>query len=146
MKIYNKSYFFMGLFCLGAIPFFVFDIIHVDWWQYGITIAISSSFLYRGISQKRSEQDRVFREHFRETALSMYGPFYSAKVNLPWILILIFFPFALILRLVFLIWIPIEVALVFVIILMISAIYSIGIVNDIKSDIAKNRMSDAEKL
>lgn len=146
MKIYNKSYFFMGLFCLGAIPLFLFDIVHVDWWQYGITIAFSSSFLYRGLSNKGSERDRVFREYFRETALSMYGPLYSVKVNLPWILMLIFFPSALILRLVFLISIPIGGALAFVSILTISVIYSIGIINDIKADIEKNRMNDAEKL
>lgn len=146
MKIYNKSYFFMGLFCLGAIPLFVSDIVPVDWWQYGITIAFSSLFLYRGLSKEGSERDRVFREYFTETALSMYGPLYSIKVNLPWILIFIFFPSALFLRLVFLIWIPTGVALAFVLILAISAIYSIGIINDIKSDIEKNKMNDAKKL
>jgi len=137
MKIYNKSYFFMGLFCLGAIPLFVSDIVPVDWWQYGITIAFSSLFLYRGLSREGSERDRVFREYFKETALSMYGPLYSIKVNLPWILIFIFFPSALFLRLVFLIWIPTGVALAFVLILAISAVYSIGIINDVKGEIEK---------
>lgn len=137
MKIYNKSYFFMGLFCLGAIPLFVSDIVPVDWWQYGITIAFSSLFLYRGLSREGSERDRVFREYFKETALSMYGPLYSIKVNLPWILIFIFFPSALFLRLVFLTWIPTGVALAFVLILAISAVYSIGIINDVKGEIEK---------
>lgn len=127
----------MGLFCLGAIPLFVSDIVPVDWWQYGITIGFSSLFLYRGLSKEGSERDRVFREYFKETALSMYGPLYSIKVNLPWILIFIFFPFALILRLVFLIWIPTGVALAFVLILAISAVYSIGIINDVKGEIEK---------
>jgi hypothetical protein len=127
----------MGLFCLGAIPLFVSDIVPVDWWQYGITIAFSSLFLYRGLSREGSERDRVFREYFKETALSMYGPLYSIKVNLPWILIFIFFPSALFLRLVFLIWIPTGVALAFVLILAISAVYSIGIINDVKGEIEK---------
>jgi len=67
----------------------------------------------------------------------MYGPLYSIKVNLPWILIFIFFPSALFLRLVFLIWIPTGVALAFVLILAISAVYSIGIINDVKGEIEK---------
>lgn len=145
MKIYNKSYFFMGLFCLGAIPLFVSDIVPVDWWQYGITIAFSSLFLYRGLSREGSERDRVFREYFKETALSMYGPLYSIKVNLPWILIFIFFPSALFLRLVFLIWIPTGVALAFVLILAISAVYSIGIINDVKGEIEKLKWSMLNK-
>lgn len=138
MKIYNKSDFIMGVSCLCAIPLFVLHIIDVDWWQYFITIAISLAFIYRGLSEKAGERNRIISENFNATARILYGRFHVIKTNLPWMMALAFFSIAFILRFAFRIWLPIWVHLIFVIGLAASTFYSIGMINSIKADIDQN--------
>ena len=44
-----------GLTFLFALPLFTFGIIKVHWWQWIITIAFATKFLYTGLSKSESE-------------------------------------------------------------------------------------------
>lgn len=142
MKIYDKSSFLMGTLWLCAFPLLALDIIEGDWLKYIVTITISAMFFYRACSKTVSERNRIIGEHFKKTAISLYGRRYFIKTNLPWIMILVFFPIALTLRFVFYIWLPMWVYLIFVLIFTTSTFYSIVIMNRIKSDIEKRLRND----
>ena len=127
MKIYNKSAFVTGVFCAGSIFLFALDILHADWWQWLVSIAISIRFLYMGLSEASSERENILNEKYKETAISLYGRFYFIKTNLPWIIIGAFFAVALTLRFVFYIFLPIWIYAIFLIFFTIAVAYSIGI-------------------
>lgn len=127
MKIYNKSAFVTGVFCACSLPLFALDILHADWWQWLISIAISTKLLHVGLSKTGSERDKIIKYKYKETAINLNGRFYYLKTNLPWIIIGAFFTIALTLRLVFYIFIPIWIYVVFLVFLAISVAYSIGI-------------------
>lgn len=142
MKIYDSTSFLMGILWLCAIPLFALGIIEGGWLRYTVAISFSAVLFYRAFSKTASERDRIKRAHFKETAISLYGRLYFIKTDLPWILIFVFFPVALTLRLVFHIWLPIWVGVVFVSILTVSTLYSIGIIDRIRSDIEENARKD----
>lgn len=142
MKIYDKSSFLMGILWLCALPLLALDIIEGGWLKYIVTITISAMFFYRACSKTASERNRIIKEHFKETAISLYGRRFFIKTNLPWIIILVFSPIALTLRFVFYIWLPMWIYLIFMLIFTMSAFYSIGIMNRIKSGIEKRLEND----
>lgn len=142
MKIYDKSSFGMGLLWLCAFPLFALDVIKGDWLKYMIAISLSAMFFHRAFSKAASEQNHITAKQFKEMALSRYGRRYVIRTNLPWILLLAFFPTALLLRLAFHIWLPMWVYGAFVLSLTLSTFYSIGIINSIKSEIEKNARND----
>ena len=80
MKIYNKSAFLTGIFCACSLPLFALDILHADWWQWILSIAISAKFLYIGLSESASKHQRVLKENYSETAASLYGNYYLLKI------------------------------------------------------------------
>ncbi len=145
MKIYNKSAFTFGVFCAGALLFFALGVIAVEWWQWAITIAISSRYLYIGLSKTASENTNAIHQHYHETAVKLYGKYALIKANLPVILLAVFFSVALFVRFVFDIITPVSVAIIFCILLTISVLYSIGLERNIKNTIINEKESDREK-
>lgn len=142
MKIYNKSAFVTGVFCAGSISLFALDILHADWWQWLISIAISVRFFYVGLSEASSERENILNEKYKETAISRYGRFYFIKTNLPWIIIGVFFAVALTLRFVFYIFLPIWIYAMFLIFFTIAVAYSIGINRSIDEYIVTHTNKD----
>ncbi len=126
MKIYNKSAFIAGILCSLSLPMFAFGIIHADWFQWLMSIAVSAKLLYTGRSQKGSDRDKIIKEKYEETAVALYGRHHKLKTNLPFIITggLVI---AAGLQLVFNISMPIWVVVMFPVSLTIAATYSIGI-------------------
>lgn len=144
MKIYNKSAFAFGIFCAGGLVFFALGIIPADWWQWLLMIAISGRYLYIGLSETASENENTIQQHYRETAIRLYGKYALIKTNLPIILLVIFFGVALFIRFVFDIVTPVGIAVVFCILLTISAAYSIGL-NQTIQDTIKNEIDGLQQ-
>ena len=65
MKIYHKPSFMYGLTFLFALPLFTFGIIKVHWWQWIITIAFATKFLYTGLSKSESEYQENIAKNYR---------------------------------------------------------------------------------
>ncbi|MFA9423237.1 MAG: hypothetical protein ACERLG_06650 [Sedimentibacter sp.] len=143
MKIYNKSAFFAGVFCACLLPLFALDILHADLWQWLISIAISTKLLYVGLSKAGSERDKIIKEKYKETAITLNGRFYYLKTNLPWIIMGAFFIITLTLRLVLYVFLPTWMGVVFLILLAISVAYSIGIDRGIYKYIYSQKNEDS---
>ncbi len=142
MKIYNKSAFVTGVFCACSLPLFALDILHADWWQWLISIAISAKLLYVGLSKAGSERDKILNEKYKETAITLYGRFYFIKTNLPWIILGVFFVIALTIRFVFYIFLSFWIHAMFLIFLTIAVAYSIGIDRSIDEYIVMHTNKD----
>ncbi|TCK89129.1 hypothetical protein EDC19_2544 [Natranaerovirga hydrolytica] len=142
MKIYNKSAFVTGVFCAGLLPLFALDILHADGWQWLISIAISAKLLYVGLSEAGSKREKILKEKYKVTAISLYGRFYFIKTNLPWIILGAFFAISLTLRFVFYIFFPIWIHAMFLIFLTIAVAYSIGIDRSIEEYIVAHTNKD----
>ncbi|MGL4791036.1 MAG: hypothetical protein ACRCW1_06455, partial [Anaerotignaceae bacterium] len=94
---------------------FVLYMLNAHWWQYILAILILIRWVYNDISKTAREENQLISQHFKETALSLYGQFYYIKTNLPWIIIISFFAVALILRIMLNIYLPIAVYVILVI-------------------------------
>lgn len=145
MKIYNKSAFIFGMFCVGALLFFALGIVAVKWWQWVITIAISSKYLYTGLSKTASENANTIRQYYNETAIRLYGKYALIRTKLPIILLAVFFSTALFIRFVFDVITPVSVTTIFCILLTISVIYSICLERNIKNTIVNEKETTQEK-
>ena len=137
MKIYNKSAFAFGVFCAFALPLFALGIIAADWWQWGLTIAISCRYLYQGLSKEANKKANTIQQHYKEVSVRLYGKYAYIKVNLPLVLLAFFFSIALFIRFAFDVIIPAEAAAIFCIILTVSVVYSIGLDRTIRATIEK---------
>lgn len=142
MKIYNRSAFIGGIICAGAFPLFALGIIEADWWQWMISIAITARLLYIGLSEPGSKQAQKVSEHYKETAVALYGKHYVYKTYLPVVLMAVFFPIALILRFGFDFYLPVWLYVVFVFVLTLSVAYSIGIERSIREHIEASISDD----
>ena len=145
MKIYNKSAFWFGVFCAGALLIFASGVVSADWWQWIITTAISGRYLYLGLSKTANENVNTVSQHYHKTAVKLYGKYAFFKTNLPVILLIIFFVPALFARFAFDLVTPVEIAVVFCILLTISVAYSIGLEREIKKAILDGEEIDQEK-
>lgn len=147
MKVYDKSAFLTGIFCACFLPLFALDILHADWWQWILSIAISAKFLHIGLSESASRRQCVLRENYSETAAALHGKYYLVKTNLPWIITVLFLSIAAVLRFLLDIILPPGVWVVFIILLAFSAIYSIGIDRSIEEHIdARTAADDSDSL
>lgn len=144
MKVYNKGAFLTGVVCAGALLLFAIDVLHADWWQWLISIAITVRLLYIGLTEEGSRQAKKVEDHYAETAASLHGKHHSLKTNLPWILVIVFYPIALFLRFAFEIYLPIWMHVGFVILLTVAAAYSIGIERSIREYIETNIPEDIQ--
>ncbi|WP_125140712.1 hypothetical protein [Clostridium transplantifaecale] len=135
MKIYHKNYFVFGFISLCALPLFALNIIKADWWQWGITLAISAKFLYVGLSKPESEQQSRIEKNYRRVSQELYGKYAVVKTNLPLVILVAFFTITLFIRLVFNIVIPACIVVCFLIVLTVSVFYSIGLDRKIKEHI-----------
>lgn len=135
MKIYNKSAFAFGILCAFALLLFALGIIEADWWQWVLTIAILCRYLYYGLSKEANKKANTLQRYYKEASVRLYGKYAYIKVNFPLVLLISFFCIALFIRFAFDVIVPVEVTVVFCIILTVSVVYSIGLDRTIKDTI-----------
>ena len=127
MKIYNKSSFICGLLFLFALPLFALGIIQVDWWQWIVTIAISGKFLYTGLSESENRRQKRIRDNYQRVSKKLLGRYAAIKVNLPILILGVFFAVALIIRFLFDCIIPVGVVVVVLLAATVALFYTIGL-------------------
>ena len=127
MKIYHKGAFITGLFFAGLPLLFALNILHGSWWQLLFAGALAAKYLYNGLSASASQRNRKLQAHYRETATVLYGKHYALKENFPILLVALYLGCGLFFRFVLDIWLPDWVHIVFVLALLVSAFYSIGV-------------------
>lgn len=135
MKIYHKPSFMYGLTFLFALPLFTFGIIKVHWWQWIITIAFATKFLYTGLSKSESEYQENIAKNYRSVAQELYGKYATIKLNFPLVILCSFYAVALFIRLVADLFIPIWITVCFTIVLTVSVFYSLSLNHKIKEHI-----------
>ena len=127
MKIYNRHSFICGLLFLCALPLFAFDIIEVDWWQWIITIAISGKFLYTGLSESENRRQERIANNYQQVSKQLLGRYAALKVNLPVVILVVFFAIALFVRFVFDCIIPVGIVVVVLLAATVALFYTIGV-------------------
>ena len=127
MKIYHKSSFITGALFAGLLLLFALNILHGSWWQWLFSGALAAKYLYNGLSASADQRNRKLQQHYRETATTLYGRHYALKENLPLLLVAVYLGVGLFLRFVLEIWLPDWFHVVFVLALLVSAFYSIGV-------------------
>lgn len=135
MKICNKAAFAFGVLCAGALTLFALGVIPADWWQWVITIAFAGKLLHVGLSETASQKEASIRQHYKQTAIKLYGKYALVKINLPLILLAVFFGAALFTRFVLTLVTPVSVGVAFCILLTLSVVYSISLDRTICSTI-----------
>ena len=127
MKIYSWGALLGGILCL-AIPILL--LAHDEpLWQLIVPALTGVRLLHIALSRKHSEQNRRHGEAWDRAKAR--DRFFLLKVNLPFLLIAVFFAAALLLRFAFEIFLPNIVYVLFVIALLLCAFYSIGIMREV---------------
>ena len=126
MKIYSKSNFIAGVLCLIAFVLNVLNIKAVDWWYLLISFAFAAKFLYTGLTKSGSDRAKHMDAHYDKTARMLHGKHYELKSNLPLILFGGFLVVGLVLKLLN-VWLPGWLIVLFLLSLVVSAAYSIGL-------------------
>ena len=125
----------MGVALAGLVPFAIWRSPSPAWWQWAFPAVLAARLLYTGLSEKAGERAHFLRAHYRETAVGLHGKWYPLKTNLPLLFTAVFLTAALLLRLIWQIFLPVGIYVVFVVLLAVSAAYSIGIDRSIIQDI-----------
>ena len=126
MKIYSKSNFVAGVLCLIAFVLNVLNILEVDLWYLLISFAFAAKFLYTGLTKAGSERAKHMDTHYETTARMLHGKHYELKRNLPLILFGGFLAVGMVLKRLDL-WMPGWSFGVFIVALVVSTVYSIGL-------------------
>ena len=127
MTVCKKTYLGLGIVFLLALLLFSQGGLDADWWQWGITIAVSAKCLYLGLSKTGSVRQAKRAKAFRSVSRQLCGKYAVLKTNLPLVLLAGFSAIALFVRF-FLGWvIPVWIAGAFAAVLTVSAFYSIGL-------------------
>ena len=126
MKIYSKSHFVAGVLCLIAFVLNVLNILEVDWWYLLISFAFAAKFLYTGLTKAGSERAKHMDAHYDKTARKLHGKYYEIKANLPLILFGGFLVVGMVLKILD-VWMPGWFIAVFMVALVVSTAYSIGL-------------------
>ena len=130
MKIYSKSNFVAGVLCLIAFVLNVLNILEVDLWYLLISFAFAAKFLYTGLTKAGSERAKHMDTHYETTARMLHGKHYELKRNLPLILFGGFLVVGMVLKILD-VWMPGWFIAVFMVALVVSAAYSIGLHREI---------------
>lgn len=126
MKIYSKSNFVAGVLCLIAFVLNVLNILEVDLWYLLISFAFAAKFLYTGLTKAGSERAKHMDTHYETTARMLHGKHYELKSNLPLILFGGFLVVGMVLKILD-VWMPGWFIVVFMVALVVSTAYSIGL-------------------
>ena len=126
MKIYSKSNFVAGVLCLIAFVLNVLNILEVDLWYLLISFAFAAKFLYTGLTKAGSERAKHMDTHYETTARMLHGKHYELKRNLPLILFGGFLVVGMVLKILD-VWMPGWFIAVFMVALVVSTAYSIGL-------------------
>ena len=126
MKIYSKSNFVAGVLCLIAFVLNVLNILEVDLWYLLISFAFAAKFLYTGLTKAGSDRAKHMDAHYDKTACMLHGKYYELKANLPLILFGGFLAVGMVLKRLDL-WMPGWSLGVFIVALVVSTVYSIGL-------------------
>ena len=126
MKIYSKSNFIAGVLCLIAFVLNVLNIKAVDWWYLLISFAFAAKFLYTGLTKSGSDRAKHMDAHYDKTARMLHGKHYELKSNLPLILFGGFLVVGMVLKILD-VWMPGWFIAVFMVALVVSTAYSIGL-------------------
>lgn len=143
MKIYDKASFIGGLSFAGM--FFVlwyFDTVKTLWLA-AIILAVKNFNM--AFSKTANERNQIRTEHFDEVGSKLYGKFYQCKVNLPWIFTITFLGTAIFLQYVMEYWLPIEVYGIFIILLIVFAVYAFCVQRNIVEHIDAHWGIDGDK-
>ena len=127
MKIYHKRSFITGVLFVGLLLLFALDILDGSWWQWFFGGALAAKYLYNGLSASANQRNRKLQQHYRDTATALYGRHYAVKENLPLLLVAVYLGIGLFLRFILEIWLPNWFHVVFVLALLVSTFYSIGV-------------------
>ena len=130
MKIYSRSHFVAGLIGLAVLGLYAVDVMDADWWHWPIAFAFAVRFLYTGLTKSGSERAKHMDAHYDKTARMLHGKHYEIKSNLPLILFGGFLVVGLVLKLLD-IWMPGWFIAVFMVALLVSTAYSIGLHRDV---------------
>ena len=108
----------------------VLNILEVDWWYLLISFAFAAKFLYTGLTKSGSERAKHMDAHYEKTARKLYGKYHTLKRNLPVIVVAGFFAVGMVLKLLN-VWLPGWLIVLFLLSLVVSAAYSIGLHREI---------------
>ena len=130
MKIYSKSNFIAGLIGLAVLGLYAAGVWEAHMGNWVIAIAFTVSCLYTGLTKSGSGRAKHMDAHYDKTARKLHGKYYSMKKNLPLIVLAGFFAVGMVLKILD-IWMPGWVIAVFMLALVVSAAYSIGLHREI---------------
>ena len=130
MKIYNKRHFAAGLFSLTAFWVAALNLVEGSWTYKLITFALTVKYLYTGLTKAGSERAKHINAHYDETARMLHGKYHVLKGNLPLIVLAGFIVVGLVLKALD-IWMPKWLIAVFVVALLVTVFYSIGLHRDV---------------
>ena len=130
MKIYSKSNFIAGLIGLAVLGLYAAGVWEAHMGNWVITIAFTVSCLYTGLTKSRSERMKHLNAHYGATARKLHGKYHALKRNLPVIVVAGFFAVGLVLKLLN-VWLPGWLIVLFLLSLVVSAAYSIGLHREI---------------
>ena len=130
MKIYSKSNFIAGLIGLAVLGLYAAGVWEAHMGNWVIAIAFTVSCLYTGLTKSGSGRAKHMDAHYDKTARKLHGKYHALKRNLPVIVVAGFFAVGLVLKLLN-VWLPGWLIVLFLLSLVVSAAYSIGLHREI---------------
>ena len=130
MKIYSKRHFAAGLFSLAAFLVAALNIVEGSWTYKLFIFALAVKCLYTGLSKSGSRRAKHINAHYKETARMLHGKYYALKDNLLLIVLAGFIVVGLVLKALD-IWMPKWLIAVFVMAMLVTVFYSVGLHRDV---------------
>ena len=130
MKIYSKSNFIAGLIGLAVLGLYAAGVREAHMGNWMIAIAFTVSCLYTGLTKSGSGRAKHMDAHYDKTARELHGKYHALKRNLPVIVVAGFFAVGLVLKALD-VWMPGWLIVLFLLSLVVSAAYSIGLHREI---------------
>ena len=142
MKLYDRNAFLTGVLALCALLVFAFGILEARPGTWILLLVIAGRAFYVALSKEGNRRNQFLTKHYDAAAEALFGRHHRWKTNLPLVVIAVFFVIALLLRFCTNRIFPIWIALIFVITLLLSTAYSVGLHHQIKEYIDSHYTED----
>lgn len=143
MKIYDQGALLSGLFALCALLLFAFNVLEARPGTWILLLVIAGRAFYVALSKEGHRRNQFLTKHHDAAAEALFGKYHRWKTNLPLVVLAVFFVIALFLRFCTNVILPIGVAVTFVLALLISTAYSVGLYRKITEYIDANYTEDS---
>ena len=144
MKIYSKRHFAAGLFSLAAFLVAALNLVEGSWTDKLFIFALAVKYLYTGLTKSGSERAKYVKTHYDETDRMLHGKYHVLKGNLPLIVLAGFMIVGLVLKALD-IWMPKWLIAVFMMAMLATVFYSIGLHRDVTEYIDEHFPETAEE-